>query len=105
MTNLSDLIERVRAATGPDRALSAAVHFAVLGNDVPYHDTLHCTASVDAAFALAERVLPGRHMAMSFNGGTMPSVVIAATWMGQAKTLPLAITLATLLALQSQEPS
>lgn len=65
MTDLSELIERVEKATGPDRELDAAIaaHF-----DLPYGPrpvggsewlSAHFTASVDAALELVERELPG----------------------------------------------
>ena len=51
---LQALLERVEKATGPDRLLSRdlARTFGMLG---------HYTASIDAALALVERVLPGWH--------------------------------------------
>lgn len=86
-----DLIERLREATAPSRELDARIHFrervpliekilanepvymsvegvnvagerCVYGDDVPAY-----TASVDAAIALAGRVLPGASVLMGWN--------------------------------------
>ena len=80
MTPLEELLERVKGATGPDRELDEAIalslcdehHFMQLA-DAPagvgcemyrfgprgFHSALRVTASLDAALALCERVLPG----------------------------------------------
>jgi hypothetical protein len=68
MTALQELIDRVKAATGPDRELDHAigVFFELSGADK--HDGPHLrriwrgprlAASLDAALAFVERVLPG----------------------------------------------
>lgn len=55
MTALPDLLARVRAASGPDRELDAAIMSAFYASTPPYE----FFRSVDAALALIERVLPG----------------------------------------------
>jgi hypothetical protein len=79
-TDLADLLRRVEAAAGPDRELDEAIAFALcdehefvqlkgaprgvgptlyrFGSHAP-HSALRVTASLDAALALVERVLPG----------------------------------------------
>ena len=59
MTTIEALIERVKAATGPDRGLDEALraHFGYPPKPWNY------TASIDAITALIERVLPGWHIA------------------------------------------
>ncbi|HEV7345515.1 MAG TPA: hypothetical protein VGN60_07765 [Devosia sp.] len=67
MTTLTDLLERVKAATGPDRELDHALwlHFdetAKAKHDagrIPLPWTWCLTSSVDDALALVERLLPG----------------------------------------------
>lgn len=119
MTDLSELIERVRAATGPDRELDAAVlkHFGFhswIGR-MSYHDaplwidfgSSEITASIDAAIALAERVLPGRALVVRNSGYAELQHPRNRRFdsFAHGHTPAIAITLATLLALQSQEPS
>lgn len=55
------LLERVKAATGPDRELDEAIrfYFDPVGS-VYYSESSAYTASIDAALALVERMLPGR---------------------------------------------
>lgn len=57
---LESLLERVRAATGPDRELDYAVSRFADG-ELARHSSLHLpyTASIDASLALVERLLPG----------------------------------------------
>lgn len=61
----ADLLARVKAATGPDRRLDRALWATFQGGDYPgvlCWDGLGVapfTASLDAALALVERVLPG----------------------------------------------
>lgn len=73
MTDLTALIARVEALSGPDRQVSTDVNRALRQPDVPRltggidaamfttspHWGPHITASLDAVVALAERVLPG----------------------------------------------
>lgn len=88
-TSIEGLIERLRNATGPDRELDEAIalalcddHFFAQLADAPEgvgcemysfgrhapHSALRVTVSIDAALALVERVLPGRHVAMGTVG-------------------------------------
>lgn len=55
MSDLVDLLERVRSATGPDRELDEALRVQLGYPPKPWN----YTASIDAALALTERVLPG----------------------------------------------
>lgn len=74
---------------------------------------LHYTGSTDAALALAERVLPGWEVEQISFGNGLVFVSIGnfgdgdayAAGLGEHTTAPLAIVLATLLALQSSEQS
>lgn len=72
MGDLNALLERVRAASGPDRNLDLAIHMALEpANYAPgwAWDDLgrppHLTASLDATVALVERVLPGWQFALA----------------------------------------
>ena len=64
-STLRALLERVKSATGPDTRLDLAVHMALHPSDFPdrwsWDDDrpLRITASLDAALALVERVMPG----------------------------------------------
>lgn len=72
MTDLNELLERVKAATGPDRFLDEDIA-SELENGWKWNESARCfvtpegfmdtapkyTASTDAALALVERVLPG----------------------------------------------
>lgn len=123
MTDLSELIERVKAATGPDRQIDRAIakHFKigwdysadwptviVDGEKTSEPTAYPYTFSIDAAIALAERVLPGWHWNIGHDAN---GELHATVWHGvtesdeYAPTAPLAIVLATLLALQSSEQS
>lgn len=126
---LSGLVERVRGLNGPDREVDWRIADATnhpsfekrfehmwppfgpkskLDRDIPAY-----TASVDAALALVERVHPWNPW-MEIKGcqprkdGT-PGALWIVTMDGvaecRAPTLPLAILLALLLSLQSQEPT
>lgn len=55
MTDLSTLLERVRAASGPSRELDMELCVSI-NKSLPL---LNFTGSIDAAVALCERVLPG----------------------------------------------
>lgn len=149
MTDLSDLIERVRAATGADTELDVALlpfwdarhealrvyderyeteladgRFSVRSKDGFYSSSApfpRFTASIDAAIGLAERVLPGWEVqtwggdptTTEAGGRQLPRASLIphlhndAGWKAgriddiPAATLPLAITLATLLAVQA----
>lgn len=60
---LEELATRVRAATGPDRELDAAIREAIdhkmMERQLLWRETLEYTASIDEALTLVERVLPG----------------------------------------------
>jgi hypothetical protein len=62
-SELSELLERVKAATGPDRELDDAIRHAIDGKMVEpqllWRETFPYTASIDDALALTERMLPG----------------------------------------------
>lgn len=117
-SNLDDLIRRVEAATGPDRELDFDV-CAALGlyeAEPTYGPHLRriwhgprLTASIDAALALVEKVLPG---CTDTSDASYPEAGIEWTlfpdggddWItGTAKTRPLAIIAALLRALKQQE--
>lgn len=129
MTDLTGLIERVRAATGLDTELEVAIvaHF-WNANEARIHKhsylAMHAYAtSADAAIALAERVLPGSAVGLDpvfFEGDGHPRIEydaivciprwerwnpINSNWIerheARHKDRVLAITLATLLALQA----
>lgn len=65
MSDLMELLERVKAATGPDRELEYALVCHFFGADEGLLHEIHginlyrLTASIDAALALVERKLPG----------------------------------------------
>jgi len=80
MTDIAELLERVKAATGPGRELDAAIVLTLEPEAFPntvrsveddgtivcghygaytFHDAPELTASIDAALALVERALPG----------------------------------------------
>jgi len=132
MSDLAELLERVKAATGPDEALGEDIWVAVVPGATrrnimaewpgerpiwefsdPERNTIarftpRITMSIDAALALTERVLPGWTWMME--NSTEKSFVlwkpkaIRATVNEFAVTLPLAILAALLSALIAQEP-
>lgn len=143
MTDLKALLERVEAATGPDDDLDAEVWLAIVPGasrknllaDWPdeeplweYHDaernTLFraglvpsLTASIDAALALVERVLPGAYGSVRFGSAPLGAIIIwderaetaagnvmitSQSATGEAATAPLAIVTALLNAKVSQ---
>jgi hypothetical protein len=137
MTDISELIERVKAATGPDRELDALLYAIVADhrtvrenmhpefgrqllarNNRPPHDEYWLdhpatvfpayTASIDAALALAERVLPGCVWTIEADACWLRVLTEddVAEFQGNkagmgGKWTPLAIVLALLTALQS----
>lgn len=129
MTDLSELLERVKAATGPDRDLDAAIgkalgaefkarnvhrrgHY-IGGKPVLLRvaeDYPRFTASVDATLALVERCLPGwRYDIHSPRFGTPFEGVLMdgdsasrRIVVGHAPTAPLAILSALLQAIGEQ---
>jgi hypothetical protein len=154
MTISQELVERVRGLTGPDREVDALIAALADGRTVrenmhpefgrqllarnsrPPHDEYWLdhparvnppvTASIDAALALAESVLPGWAIdcqripawargglpgpvwgASMFSDDVPADDMMAALNSGSAvhtaPTAPLALTLATLIAIQSSE--
>lgn len=126
--DLSNLIERCRKGAGPDRGIGRAIakHFklgwdygadwpTVIGDDgkktseptaYPY------TASIDSITALIEQKLPG--FVYGFDNGPKTHLAfvdrhdhavrfLGARWTAEAPTLPLALCLAFLLAIHSQD--
>lgn len=129
---LSGLVERVRGLKGSDREVSRDIwqcldtpewKRAYLEAQAPCgcpHDQAveyairhlpDVTSSVDAALALVERVLPGCELELQINKPNhdwqTALIRVAPLKMigGEASTLPLALILALLLSLQSQEPT
>ena len=122
------LIDRLKAATGPDRELDCLIFcetaqspftsyypdcvLASLGGfaaRLEISDIDHYTASIDAALALVERMLPVHRFALYTNGGgNGPCCLVA---IGDepivanvhAPTLPLAILTALFTALQGKD--
>lgn len=131
MTDLNELLERVKAATGPDRGLDARIEFTLSGvsffeSDIA--DLLQVideptgygkyqkidsanipsfTASIDAALALVERVLPNTLRRLSdWEDGTGAKANLVLSngshhWADGA-SIPLAILAALLQALTKE---
>ena len=123
MSDLPALISRVAAAQGPDREIDFAVGETVLGlkrcnEELPagglckeVHEADHYTASLDAAVAMVERVLPNancdgierlRDLFIGYVGRSYcPD---EEQWHVEAehKTRPLALLLAALRAIEAQ---
>lgn len=115
MTDYTDLIDRLRKATGPIRGLDIAL--AALWPDPPFNLTEKTlrnrkpacpkfTASVDAALALVERVLPEKAQWWDI----LKSAMEQQGWEGARtrqrvtpETLPRFILIALLSALQHKE--
>ena len=115
---LRELLDRVQKATGPDREIDKALLWAVgrfswrgmnywseAGEMWPDRLSTFFTASIDAAVALVERVLPGWSLQMNLSEGlTHPCVVMGRshptnkTVAMEHFTLPLAILSAMLSA-------
>lgn len=138
-TDIDALIERLEAATGPDRELDAAIFAWSEGGRIHYFDALaknyvwerpidgfwirgvksvpsttKFTASIDAALALCERMLPGwswkivgepgavyPHCAVLRNAGKLSDV--AEAFVASHRTAPLAMVSALLLALRATD--
>lgn len=119
------LVERLRAATGPDRYLDALVARSIAGSpDGHWYDLLGkwtsdgttppVTASLDAAIALVERALPGMSWEVRKSGfgdpaqatlwnprkQPMPGYDIRAEHRGGCA--PVALLIALLLALEAR---
>lgn len=120
---ISSLIERVEKATGPSFALDQDIELFVEPDRIterlawerlgkPYPPTPPYTASLDAVVALAERVLPGWRWIIDSDWDRGPPYAAQVKRQGDAwseaprefaKTPPLALLLALLLAVQSQK--
>lgn len=103
-----DLIERVRNATGPDREIDWDVDEALTGEVPDFHGCPRYTASIDAALALVERVLPGWQIAMGTCGeDDIPWACLTEPdddcrdFPASAPTIPLALIAALLSALNT----
>jgi hypothetical protein len=109
LTDLQALLERVKAATGPDRELDRAID--------DYFDPMHIgalrpvTASIDAALALVERRLPRWNWIVSDRATCVLRPANGKdenrSWIqwreANARTPPLAILAALLTALIAQQ--
>lgn len=115
MTDLNELLERVRSATGPDRELDADLIKALgchsWAGRMRYHDEQmwvdfggsNITASIDAALGLVERVLPGHDYIIGHtNGGLTIHCRLGPNEMEFGATAPLAILAALLQALTKE---
>jgi len=112
MTDIPALMARVGALTGPDREVDYEITRKVLKRPI---GTARWTKSVDAAIALVERVLPGWYVdhigadaigtqnTMRTIGWTAELRRGGALAQGQATTLPVALVLAALKAIQARE--
>lgn len=108
MSDLMELLERVRKATGPDRELERDIMVEAFGDGVRNALPVPTyTASIDAALALVERKLPGWIWMLDKNeSGPFDFVLWAETGLrakanAMGPTAPLAILAALLTALTS----
>lgn len=127
---LTDLQQRVRAATGADRELDAAIYIAVVKGENPddyrinqqfAHLITPYTASLDAALALVEAKLPGwkrklsterhasfldyqAHAELMDRDWPDPNAGYGLVYGGHGATEPLALLDALCSALLAQEP-
>jgi len=115
MTDLNELLERVKAATGPDRQLDYVLfcHFAPMEVASAWHplNGHKYTSSIDAALALCGRALPGYWYVMAKGRMTDSEPLYACELLEGAETQlaineghtqPLAILAALILALISK---
>lgn len=124
-SGLAGLLARVEAATGADIELDEAISLALCDEhrfmqlaDAPvgagcemyrfgprgFHSALRVTASLDAALALVERVLPGMLWAKNYEGGfRIYQPGVSGFFSGYAKTPALALLAAMLKALIAKE--
>ena len=115
MTTLSELIERLEKATGPDSHLDNDICEALMGwperewRSIDYMKAfgLPVTSSADAAIALADKVLPGEPVNMGWaqTPDTRPWARVG-IWSAPDATGPtpaLALVTAILSALRSKE--
>jgi hypothetical protein len=102
------------AATGPSREIDAAIYCALVWIDPPVRGVPSYTASIDAALALVERLLPGWAFNVCFrddgdttgdDGGWSVEFRRPYEWLpfSTATTAPLAILKALVAALIAQE--
>jgi len=114
MSKYSDIIKRLKAATGPDRELDFSIekfNLGDLGYVVDHWDTAqrhsivaHYTASIDAALELVERMLPGWGVKVDTCGQAVLYAGGKSDWyLEDASSPPLAILLALFCALEAQE--
>lgn len=110
-SKLTELIDQVKAAKGPSMGLDDDIR-SVLNDGYQNGRLSPYTASIDAALALTERVLPGAEMHITLNhpknDWQTASIRVAPLKLvsGEEATLPLAIiaaTLSALIALEAQE--
>lgn len=87
---LRDLLERIEAATGPDRELDYLIANSI-GDWGPVDDPFPLTASIDAALALVEKMLPG--CLWEVNGGDPQALSrpLATIWPASNNTVQLEI--------------
>ena len=109
-----DLIERLEKATGPDREIDTAIEelFDPSFRDSTLRQATRYTASLDAAVALVEKMLPG--WACGFDAGSKTSIAfvdphdfadrfLGARYTAQAATPAIALLIALLRALSNRE--
>lgn len=91
---LTDLLARLRTATGPDTALDWEIA-RVLGEGVTGGEEAAYTASIDRCFDLLHRVAPGWHWHVGFGvSGLLPYATLALgprRFEASAPTVPLAL--------------
>jgi len=108
--DINALLERVKAATGPDLGIDEAVRHAIdkrmMEPQLIWRETFPYTASIDAAVAMTERVLPGWEWQVRKTGYVElhhPTHHLKDE-VGYGATPPLAILAATLSALIATSP-
>lgn len=107
--SLHELLERVKAASGPDREIDMAIArefdlFETLMGDRRFVRPFYFTASIDAAVALIERVLPGCRVELLISEDGSGHVTLRLgsedtgplSYWGAAPTPPLALIIAPL---------
>lgn len=115
MTDLSDLIERVRKAEGPDRELDRAIGSLAGASETTFPQyepdgvMPRYTGSIDAITALIAAKLPGWLVTMEFGEGKPCAMMLRPGFedgrhviIESAATLPLALCLALLVALTQE---
>lgn len=113
MNALSELKRRVDEATGPDRELDVDLTiFFGPGTSTLLELVFPLTASIDAAVALIERVLPGWGYMIAAGVGVADAFLSASDWptgpefsgtsTAQSARVPLALLSALLAAVEAQ---